>query len=250
MQSTGDSWSAFTPVSEPWPTLSSDLTVAIESVAQRHVVVSLKPALTSWIGLECCTAKVTESFGSKCSVKVGEIVVNVVVGYATWSLRNAIGNTMTIETVDGTIKSNDCMTRQLERCTEYKFKCRAQNTAGWSTPVPSQAVTTLPDLPPKAPKPQINQLGADGDVLADRFTILLEAPPDTATSGGTCSEYSFRVQVKSSAGVLITNSSGESVGELVVSGLSASTTYSVIVQAHNQAGWGDSSDALEVWCAH
>ena len=99
-------------------------------------------------------------------------------------------------------------------------------------------VTTLPHLPAKPATPQ-NQ------VYEDQFTIILEEPGSTLEYGGFCSEYTFRVQVKL-GGTTIIDSSGNGPGDFDVLALAPSTTYTVILTARNQAGWGEASDALEV----
>ena len=45
---------------------------------------------------------------------------------------------------------------------------------------------------------------------------------------------------------MISDTSGNAAGNFIVSGLTAATTYTVIVYALNQAGWSEASDALEV----
>jgi len=187
-------------------------------------------------------------FNARCTSIVGSVSrPNALAGYPT--LLTSSGATMTIATVDGSVASGDCSELLLQRCMQHKFNCSVQNLAGWSPAAESQVVTTLPDQPAKATKPQVKQIDEDGAMLADRFTLVLEAPGDTAVYGGACSQYSFQVIVKLGAnpgGTVVVNTSGLLAEDFVVGNLAAATTYSVTVQARNQAGWGTVSDVLEV----
>ena len=104
----------------------------------------------------------------------------------------------------------------------------------------------LPDIPLKAPQPQINEIRADGVKLANQFTIALVAPVATSGHGGVCSTYTFRVQVNASLSrIAIVDRSDLEAGDFVASELLENTSYSVIVWSHNQAGNACSAVSIE-----
>ena len=153
-------------------------------------------------------------------------------------MRSPVCSSFTITNLAGSESNPTCQVidSQLQRCTEYKLKCQAQNTAGW-TPGESEVFKMLPDVPLKAAQPQINQLGPDGVKLTNQFTITLVPPTDTGEHGGVCSTYTFRVQVNITlSNISIMDRPDLEAGDVLVSKLSENTSYSVTVWPHNQAG--------------
>ena len=198
---------------------------------------------------------------SACKQVVGSVQTSVVTGYPASITMNEnamassieSGHLISMATTDGSNADTSlaCAAQQLQRCTQYAFQCGVQNLAGWSaTSARSSVVQTLPALPSKLAKPQIEQEGANNEKQKHQFTVVLEAPGDTVTNGGWCSEYTFRVHVSNhtTGGVInvISDTSGNAAGNFIVSGLTAATTYTVIMYALNQAGWSEASDDLEV----
>jgi hypothetical protein len=195
LQVDSTTWTSWGPEAV-WPTLPASISVQIDSVAQQSVTLSVSPigvGSAAFVSVKCCTAvppnqqlsfgSTQPEFNARCTSIVGSVSrQNALAGYPT--LLTSSGATMTIATVDGSVASADCGELLLQRCMQHKFDCSVQNLAGWSPSAESQVVTTLPNLPAKAPKPQVKQIGEDGAMLADRFTLVLEAPSDTVTQGG------------------------------------------------------------------
>ena len=155
---------------------------------------------------------------------------------------------MKIGTTDGSQSANAC-SEQLQPCIEYQLRCEVQNTAGWSTvaelPVPPAILQTAPHPPDKPPQPLINQLDEAGvAALSDQFTVIIAKPEDSATFGGFCSVYTFRLRVTHGVETII-DQTDLPAGEHLVDTLTPATAYSVVVQAQNQNGWGAASDTKE-----
>lgn len=162
----------------------------------------------------------------------GELQYDATAGYTIVS-RHVNG--MRIQTSSG---------QQLRACNDYLLKCDTETPAGFSNQVHSW-VKLLPNLPLKMPNPRVIRMDSENRPYSDRFFLVLEAPLNTLTHGGACSQYTFAVVVKRGVNILV-NRSGLPAGNFEVRNLTEATVYSVTVQAANQAGLGQVSDVMQV----
>lgn len=238
----GNVWTSFTPTSAKWPTLPLLHNVTTSHVTAASVDLTVVPSTLRALRLRCYTANVYRDpstnmliplgFEPVATAALGEVQYDANAGYITVS-QHVAG--MRIQTAFG---------QPLQACSDYLFKCDVETPAGFSNSV-HQSVRLLPNVPFKMRNPPVIQMDTKNKPYVDKFILVLEAPVDTLANGGVCSQYTFSVVVKLGAEILV-NQSGMVAGNFEVNNLTEATTYSVTVQAANQAGIGQVSDVMQV----
>ncbi|KAL3282642.1 hypothetical protein HHI36_005817 [Cryptolaemus montrouzieri] len=144
--------------------------------------------------------------------------------------RNAYGFMNIYNGVD-----NQYLCNQLHYCTNYKFRLRAQNEAGFSPWSSEVQYTTLPDRPSSPSKPTVS-----GRIQA--YSFKLRWDPPTHQGGSEIEKYILEVNSGSGYRTVYTGKENEAVCDKLTPG----TTYQLRVCCTSRGGVSNYSDPCTV----